>query len=242
MKIAVMNYSGNVGKSTLTRHLLAPRMPDAEVIAVETINADDPSAVGEQIPAAEFEALQHRWLIAEDVIVDIGASNVEQFVASMTESEGSHEDFDLYVVPTVAEEKQQRDTCKTIDTLMDLGVPPEKIRLVFNKVDRVRNELVARFAKIFELWGRDQCFVLDPTAVVYQSVAYSMSAEAGVTLAQICADQTDYKALLAQARQDNDKGRLDRYARLLALRQRATGVNRELTAVFESITSGVELA
>lgn len=242
MKIAVLNYSGNVGKSTLTRHLLAPRMPHAEVIAVETINADDPSAVGEQIPAAEFEALQHRWLISEAVIVDIGASNVEPFIASMAESEGSHEDFDLYVVPTVTEEKQQRDTCKTIGTLMDLGVPPEKIRLVFNKVDRVRNDLARRFDKIFELHRRDQCFVLDPSAVVYQSLAYGMSAEAGVSISDICADQTDYKALLAQARQANDKAKLDRYAHLVALRQKATGVNRELNAVFDSIMSSVAWA
>ena len=40
MKIAVINFSGNVGKSTIARNLLAPRIPDAEVFAVETINSD----------------------------------------------------------------------------------------------------------------------------------------------------------------------------------------------------------
>ncbi|WP_455289744.1 hypothetical protein [Cupriavidus necator] len=124
MKIAVMNYSGNVGKSTLTRHLLAPRLPDAEVIAVETVNADESAQGGHvQIPATAFDALQQRWLLADEVIVDVGASNVEQFVARMAESEGSHEDFDLFVIPTVAEDKQMRDTRKTIDTLFELGVP-----------------------------------------------------------------------------------------------------------------------
>ena len=41
MKLAVINYSGNVGKTTVARHLLAPRIPDCQVVAVESINADD---------------------------------------------------------------------------------------------------------------------------------------------------------------------------------------------------------
>ncbi len=41
MKIAVMNFSGNVGKSTIAQHLLLPRMADAELITVESINSDD---------------------------------------------------------------------------------------------------------------------------------------------------------------------------------------------------------
>ena len=38
MKIAVVNYTGTVGKTTVATHLLAPRMGNALVIAVESIN------------------------------------------------------------------------------------------------------------------------------------------------------------------------------------------------------------
>ena len=41
MKLAVVNFSGNVGKSTIARHLLAPRIPACQFVAVESINADD---------------------------------------------------------------------------------------------------------------------------------------------------------------------------------------------------------
>ena len=41
MKLAVINFSGNVGKSTVACHLLAPRIPDCQVVAVESINADN---------------------------------------------------------------------------------------------------------------------------------------------------------------------------------------------------------
>lgn len=38
MKVAVINFSGNVGKTTIARQLLDSRM-DADKFAVETINA-----------------------------------------------------------------------------------------------------------------------------------------------------------------------------------------------------------
>ena len=41
MKIAVINFSGNVGKTTIARHLLMPRIEGAELIAVESLNADE---------------------------------------------------------------------------------------------------------------------------------------------------------------------------------------------------------
>ena len=40
MKVVVINYSGNVGKSTVARHLLSPRMNKCQVFAVESINSD----------------------------------------------------------------------------------------------------------------------------------------------------------------------------------------------------------
>jgi hypothetical protein len=41
LKMAVINSSGNAGKTTVARHLLLPGIDGAELIAVETLNADD---------------------------------------------------------------------------------------------------------------------------------------------------------------------------------------------------------
>ena len=38
MKVAVLNYSGSVGKTIVASHLLAPRMNHAPIFAVETTN------------------------------------------------------------------------------------------------------------------------------------------------------------------------------------------------------------
>ena len=40
MKIVVINFSGNVGKSTVAAHLLKPRMNNATLFSIETLNDD----------------------------------------------------------------------------------------------------------------------------------------------------------------------------------------------------------
>src|SRR5476649_1402114 len=111
MKIAVINFSGNVGKSTVARHLLAPRMNNAQVISIESINSD--GTEDEAIRGKQFGDLIEAMALMDDAVVDIGASNVEDLINQMKQYRGSHEDFDYFVVPTVSKHKQQRDTIST---------------------------------------------------------------------------------------------------------------------------------
>ena len=81
MKIAVINFSGNVGKTTVARHLLVPRIAGAELIAVESINADD--GQNQAVRGSQFGELQEYLQTVENVVVDIGASNAEDLLALM---------------------------------------------------------------------------------------------------------------------------------------------------------------
>ena len=74
----------------------------------------------------------------DSAVVDIGASNVEELLDLMQKYQGSHEDFDAFVVPTVPTLKQQQDTIATLVELARLGVPRSRVRLVFNMVSSVR--------------------------------------------------------------------------------------------------------
>ena len=121
MKIAVINFSGNVGKSTVAKHLLAPRLSNAEFIAVESINADESDT--DMIRGKHFGHLQEHMLTLDSAIVDIGASNVEDFIKLMQAYRGSHEDFDYFVVPVVKESKQIKDTIATIQALANMNIP-----------------------------------------------------------------------------------------------------------------------
>lgn len=102
-KLVVMNFSGNVGKSTVARHLLSPRVNNATLIAVESINSD--GSQDEAVRGRQFGELIEALAVLDDVVVDVGASNVEDFIGQMKQYRGSHEDFDFFVIPTVPKTK-----------------------------------------------------------------------------------------------------------------------------------------
>lgn len=77
MKICVINFSGNVGKSIVSQHLLKPRIENSNIISVESINSDGTN--DEKIKGKRFTDIMNRVLDIQNVIVDVGASNVEDF-------------------------------------------------------------------------------------------------------------------------------------------------------------------
>lgn len=119
MKLVVINFSGNVGKSTVAAHLLKPRMNDAALFSIETLN-DHAATDGvdvETFKGKKYKELQEEIFLLDDAIIDVGASNVEDFTNLMTQYHDSHQQFDYYLVPTVKEKKQTIDTIKTIKAL-----------------------------------------------------------------------------------------------------------------------------
>lgn len=229
MKIAVINFSGNVGKSTVARHLLAPRLKNAEIIAVESINSDGTHE--EAIRGKQFGELLEALALLDDAVVDIGASNVEDFVNLMKQYRGSHEDFDFYVVPTVSKQKQQRDTISTIDALAELGIPAKKIRLVFNMVDL--SETTERvFSGLFEYHANAKNFTLKSEAVIHVNDIYGKLKGNEESIADILNDPTDLKELLKAAKDSDEKLRI---SQKIGVKRLAAGVTEELDAVFKTL-------
>jgi hypothetical protein len=229
MKIAVINFSGNVGKTTVARHLLLPRIAGAELIAVESINADDGQV--QALRGREFGALQEYLQTVDNVVVDIGASNVEDLLGLMHRYSGSHEDFDCFVVPTVPALKQQQDTIATLVELADLGVAPARLRLVFNMVeDDV--DLVQAFGQLHAFIGKQPIAQVEPACRLGRNEIYARIKDSGVDLPALLRDDTDYKALIAQARGTPEKVAL---AQKLATRRLARGVVPELDACFAAL-------
>lgn len=133
MNIALINFSGNVGKTTLAYHLFKPRLDNAYLVGIETIN-DAGNFYDTKVKAKDFASIQEELLINENVILDIGSSNVEQTLIEMKKYQGSHEDLDYFIIPVTPEVKQQIDSVNTAKFLIDLGIPSEKIKFVFNQV------------------------------------------------------------------------------------------------------------
>lgn len=229
MKLAVINYSGNVGKTTIARHLLAPRIPDCQVVAVESINADEGQAV--TIRGRQFAQLQEFLQSIGNVVVDIGASNVEELMKLMRRYCDSQEDFDGFIVPTVPARKQQQDTAATLAELARIGVPPERLRLVFNQVDD-DNSVESTFSTLLAYCASSGVARPDQAARISFNEVYALLRGSGRLLTDLAQDDTDYKAEIAKAESQTDKITL---ARRLAMRRLARGVIPELDACFDAL-------
>lgn len=226
MKVAVINFSGNVGKSTLSRYLLAPRMNNAVVIAIESINSDDTQE--EAYKGKQFGKLQKSLAVVDDAVIDIGASNVEDFIQQMKQYKGSHEDIDFFVVPTVQNNKQQRDTITTINALNEIGVEKNKIRLVFNMTEH-DDDIESNFSGLFEYYAQTNSFVINKEAVIQDNELYELIKNSQQTISDILNDSTDYKEKIKTATHPSEK---IEFAQRLAIRRLASGVNEELDNVF----------
>jgi len=139
MKIFILNSSGNVGKSLLARELFYPRLEDAKIIEIETVNSG--SSGFENLNIKKFKAdddfmdIYMEIIENENLILDVGASNLAAFWEETSKFAGVNTLFDLFVIPTGVRGKLQEDTYKTIRFLRSEGIPDDKIKVIFNGVE-----------------------------------------------------------------------------------------------------------
>lgn len=231
MKVCVLNFSGNVGKSTIAAHLLLPRL-QAPVFSVESLNVDAGSdgLDVERLRGKHFSELQQRLMKLKDAIVDVGSSNVEVFLKLMQHYADSQEDFDWFVVPVVKDDKQQADTVNTILALRAIDVPPEKIRVILNKVD-TDDDLRIDFAAIFGFCESGQA-TLSPGAVVYENEIFSGLKSLQMTIGDLNRDTTDYRQKLREASTEEEQ---DAAINMIAMKRLAKTCNKNLDAAYAAL-------
>ena len=230
-KIAVVNFSGNTGKTTVSDQLLTPRM-NAPRFAIETINAgaSDTATEIERMKGRQFGELQEWLMVETNAVVDVGASNVEDFFKYMGQFAGSHEEFDYFLVPTVGEKKQQADTINTIKTLAALGVPAKKILIVFNKVEiDDADDLPHTFAALFGFHELEKKFTLKRDAVIYSNELFERLRALKKNIAEVVQDTTPYREMLREAKTEQDK---EHAVRMISVQRLAKSAWQNLDDVY----------
>jgi hypothetical protein len=228
-KIAVINFSGNVGKTTIARHLLAPRMKGAEIISIESTNADEHEV--DALRGKDFGHLQQYMLASDDLIVDIGASNVDDLLKLMAKFKGSHEDFDYYLVPCVPDIKQQKDTANTVAQLAAMGVPSSKIKIVLNRVEDGENP-EKQFTSLIGFLAVKKVATIEPKAHLTNNEIYQRLRLDGRSITELSADGTEYKKLISE---EKDQAKKMLLADKLAVKRLADGVLPELDACYAAL-------
>jgi hypothetical protein len=225
-------FFGQRGQEHRGQHLLLPRIPGAELIAVESLNAHEGQA--QALRGRQFGELQEYLQTVDSAVVDIGASNVEELLTLMQSYRGSHEEFDCFVVPTVPPLKQQQDTIATLVELSRLGVPPSRLKLVFNMTE-AGFPVEHSFFMLLAFVAEQPLAVADLACCLSSNEIYARIRGTGVDLGTLARDDTDYKALIAKAQNTAEKITL---ARKLATRRLALGVVPELDACFRALGLG----
>lgn len=128
----IVNCSGNVGKTTLAQEIFVGLMAH-RYVAVETINA---GGAGETFAGKDIEEILTAALKEDGpVVIDVGSSNIEAFLAAMAEVREFVLQFvNIVVIPFTPDGKVWDDVKTTIAGLKELGLPPARIVLVANRV------------------------------------------------------------------------------------------------------------
>lgn len=229
MRIVILNCCGSVGKTTLATHFLAARVPDAEIFSIESINESvgNFGVQNEAMRGDDFEKLYKRMLVASNAIIDVGASNVELFLGKMTGFDEGHDEFDIFVIPTVPGAKEAKETLQTIYALKSIGVPAEKIKIIFNKVVR---DVEAEFSELLNYLRTNkktyECDY-DIKAVVYDHSSFSTLSMRKVQLSTIMGDSTDYKTQLRALDKSsrNYTSEFNRISDMIILQKTAKNIN-----------------
>lgn len=237
-KVVAINYTGTVGKTTIVANVLSPRMIGAPIYAIESINetAETLGLDVEKLRGNKFRELFKKLILEDDAIVDVGASNVEDFMKNLEVFSEAHEEIDFYVVPVTSGTKEQKETLAMISSLAAIGVPAEKIRIVFNRVER---EVEAEFPIIIGYYLQNRSFWLNTDCAIFETELFDALAIKRLPMQSLLEDQTDYKALL----KNKEASASDRnnWSDMFGLKLLAKGVNKSLDHVFAELIGGETL-
>jgi hypothetical protein len=232
MKVAVVSNIGGCGKTIVATQMLAPRL-HAPIISVETTNesAELFGVEAEKMGAKKFQPIHAALSDSDDVILDVGASNINDFLMGLVKFDEAHMEIDYYVIPCTKGTRGKIECIKMISILADLGVPPDRIRVVFNIVEE---DAALEFAEVINYVNQERNAVVNIAAAIYETELFSLLEIERMTVEVLLSDDNDYKALLREHRDASEDERA-RWREMLGLKALARSVNRNLDEVFNAV-------
>jgi hypothetical protein len=237
LKIAVLNNSGNVGKSMLSQNLFSTKLPGAEIIKVESNNSDGTN--DEKISAKQIDLIFKKLDDTDVCILDVGSSNIETLLNYFEKLEGSIEDIDFFFIPTVPKQKQQVDTVSTVLKLFHLGVKPDQIKLIFNFYDSDYS-----LEKLYPIVFDDPSLKdlklnkFENQFLVNETELFDHLSNTGYTYSEIIHDSRDFKSLIRAAKTKEEREELS----MIRLTHRfAVAFEKGLESTFEKINKTCNL-
>jgi len=237
--VAVVSYTGKSGKSTVSNNLLYPRLKNAKIFRIETINESGFSGAGDneqKLKGRDIEKLLIELVKTQSAIVDVGTSNVESFVLGLTQQPESHRIFDYFIVPieaNAAKVNEFKEAVKTITMLNKLGVEPDRIKVIFNKL-AADNEIEDEMVRIFNFHKENPIFTLNRHAVIHDTQAFKSLADSKKSYSDALLDKTDYWEIIKETHISDEQERV-KFIKMARTQGLIYGLNKELDSVFEAL-------
>ena len=235
MKIAVINFSGNTGKSMLTKNMLVPLLKGAKRISIEDLN-EVGGRSDAQISASMFPSLAAELNAFDDdkhFVLDIGASSAKEMVGHFTRLSSTRSDMDLWLVPVTPQSKQCADTINTVRKLIEIGVDPLRIVVIPNNITDL--SLFELDFKRLGVAAAELGFRLCDHGVPASKI-YDMTRSAEESLFEIADDDTDYRDMLRHQRSEHTM--VQDLGRRIVVRDMARDACTHLRSVFAAAVLG----
>lgn len=184
-RIAVINSSGNTGKSLASNYMLMPNMDLQSHYVINNLSMYYSKTYSDEIVLSvkDFDEVLKALSNLDSAIVDIAAHTTEYVIDIMKNNRGSHKVFDYFLVPVIKGQKESEDSLNTIKALLKLGVPHESIKIIFNNnhFSEVINEEFG-----YLLSHLDELKIpYDTNAAIENSPLYSMLSDLDISLPEL---------------------------------------------------------
>jgi uncharacterized protein (UPF0335 family) len=242
MKIMMINSTGNVGKTTITREVIAGNLKECAVLEIDTSNSGNKKFSDKFFSYArhsgqELEEIYSYLNIHENIAIDIGSSNIVDFLREASELEGLLEMIDIFIVPTTHNMKQMQDTLATVKTLINgLDIAPEKIYAIASLVNNKKT--IDEDFKVLFGTAKKLGFSANKELSIIQTKTINDAEKEGKRIFDIVNDGIDYKALMKEAREKGDIEKVKEYSKIDLLKMRAKNVTQDFTRIFNLIVRG----
>ena len=233
MKVMILNNSGNIGKSFLARELFYFNMQnicdDVTFIEIETHNSASSKFNIDtiKISGKELNALYKQLLINDCVVVDVGASNIIALFEEFAKNDINNiiEEIDYFIVPVNTKAKIQDDTLKILIILNEIGVSKEKIKIVFNAVDDIKqmNTFIQKAKEIIDI---------NENLIIPEYQYLNEIEKMEITIHQLANSDKNYKQLAKDAYKKGNMELGDKYADLSLMQGSAKKIIQTLNDIY----------
>lgn len=229
MKILVINNSGNVGKSFISRELLYPNLiaEDKKIIEIESNNSSSSAFKVEtlKISGNDFETLNRQIMMNDDLVLDLGASQIEKFFAEFQQNDSILEEIDFIIVPVIPNIKEIEDTLVLLEILKNanLGI---RIEIILNRCQDINKY------KFFIDEAKERGFNIDTNLQLQDYKAIAELEENKYLTNEILGSEKDFKALAKESYKANNIEEADMYSDMYLLQKQSVTIRKDLDQIY----------